>query len=110
MQKIMDAIKFYQKQEKDLQKASRRNMEAFASSTPARRRNMQRIISACQEAKERAFWHVVEMIKQSELGPVLARVPEEDLARIKSFNGRYLPPAQAAGMALSNLREVKNER
>lgn len=107
MQKILEAIKFYQKQEKDLQKASQKNFEKWGSSTKRQRQNMACNISICQEAKEKAFWYVVQTIKESELGPILARITDNELEQIKAFNGRYLPPAQALEMALKNKEQGK---
>lgn len=107
MEKILEAIRFYQKQEKDLIKACIQNVEKFPSATTARRRNLRDRISICAEAKEKAFWYVVETIKKSELGPILAQITEEDLRKIKSFNGRYLPVAQAAEMSFRKIEERK---
>lgn len=106
IQQLIEVLKFYQKQVKDVDKASSMNFETYQNSTVSQRQKRSRKLALCQEAKERAFWEVVEAIKKSEFGPVLFDITNEELKKIRTFNSRYLPAAQAADLAFK--KETKN--
>ena len=91
MQQIIEAIKYYQKRDKDLQKAIQKSCQAFACATPAQARKKRIKVELCQEAKNRAYWYVVKAIKESELGPILAKITDKQLQDIILSNGRYVP-------------------
>lgn len=91
MQRIVEAIKCYQKEEKDLQKAIQKRCQAFACATPAQARKQRIKVEFCQEAKNRAYWYIVKAIKESELGPILAQITDKQLNDIILSNGRYVP-------------------
>lgn len=87
---LIGALKFYEKQVKDLKRASENECQNFKNSTLKRKSALARKVSICSESKEKAFWYVIGVLMESEFYNALKDVNSPYvLENIKSSLGRY---------------------